>query len=181
MNGNAFQAQWLSQIGREDPYREYGTAINIALWHLRGALDPNIVGSALAFGRIEPWIPGAAQWILIAGREVFKLCEDNKLNDGTPLNVYWLCDEGVDGYGWLCNEGFSVERWSFWRSRFRYVASLKGVKLSVSQLATRRLLRGTKLRIVGRCKEKLKKGTAVSLPNSQRLNTTSKFIGHRRN
>ncbi|KAI0387078.1 hypothetical protein F5Y04DRAFT_242961 [Hypomontagnella monticulosa] len=134
-NLNVFQARWLVKVGQAGSQREWGSAVNYALWHLGDALDYGVANSPSGLRRTELWVPQAAQWILIAGDLVYRLCQDREKNTGEPATDKGLLDRAVDGFLFDGEEGFSMQRWAFWKERFAQISELD-VKPHVSQLAS---------------------------------------------
>lgn len=55
------------------------------------------------------YVPPAATWIMLAGKQIHRLCMENyQRNDTVP---------GREGLLWT-GSGFSPERWAFWKKRF---------------------------------------------------------------
>lgn len=135
-NGNAFQAQWIAQVGLSGPRREYESALNIAQWHLREALETIIEPSPVGVLRVEIYVPGVTPWIFIAGEALFQLCKANVRDDGTPAFQPPFWSDGVEGYGYTGREGFNLERWAHWKDKLKRVPHLQGIKLEVSEIAT---------------------------------------------
>lgn len=133
-NANVFQAYWMTQIGQGGPQREWGSAVYYALWHLSCALDVGIAPTALGLRRTELWIPQAAQWILIAGSVIHRLCLEEEFNTGEPAVPRAQGDVAVDGFLFSGQEGFSVRRWDFWKQRFSAIAAMDATS-QVAQLA----------------------------------------------
>ncbi|KAI0758063.1 hypothetical protein C8Q74DRAFT_294846 [Fomes fomentarius] len=116
--------------------RERAACLDYALWHLSRALEVGITTS-LGIKRTELFVPAAANWILVAGHDVYQACYENGMGDGGPAEDCWLDDTAVDGFLFTGNEGCNLERWGFWRARFDDVAQLDGVKPRVQQIAAR--------------------------------------------
>ncbi|KAI1105134.1 hypothetical protein F4804DRAFT_351237 [Jackrogersella minutella] len=133
-NANIFQARWIINVGQAGPRREWGSAVNFALWHLSDALEYGIARSPMGLRRTELYIPQAAQWIQIAGTVIYKLCRDREKNTGEAVIDIGSTDKAVDGFLFRGEEGFSIERWAFWKERFSQIAGLN-LKPHVSQLA----------------------------------------------
>lgn len=138
-NGNLFQAKWLSQVGQDGPVREYGSALNIALWNLRAALEVKTEVSPVGLQRVEIYVPGSVPWFLSAGEVIFQLCKDNVRNDGEKVVEPPFWDEGIDGYEYAGDDGFNLERWAFWKESLRRIGQLQGVKTEVLEAAEKAL------------------------------------------
>lgn len=71
------------------------------------------------------YIPAAAQWLLHTAPLIWEFCKTKELYSGNVEWREWI--GGSDGSKalWKGDDGFSVERWVFWKQRFRYAAELK--------------------------------------------------------
>lgn len=138
-NGNLFQAKWLSQVGQDGPVREYGSALNIALWNLRAALEVKREVSPVGLQRVEIYVPGSVPWFLFAGEIIFQLCKDDIRNDGEKVVEPPCWDEGICGYEYIGNDGFNLERWTFWKTSLRRITQLQGVKADALEAAEKAL------------------------------------------
>lgn len=138
-NSNLFQAKWLSQVGQDGPVREYGSALNIALWSLRAALEVKPEVSTVGLQRVKIYVPGSVPWVLSAGEVIFKLCKDNVRNDGQKVVEPPFWDEGVCGYEYVGDDGFNLERWAFWKASLLQIRRLQGVKTDVLEAAEKAL------------------------------------------
>lgn len=138
-NSNLFQAKWLSQVGRDGPVREYTSALNIALWNLRAALEVKSEASPLGLQRVEIYVPGSVPWFLSAGEIIFQLCQDDVRNDGQKVVEPPFWDEGVCGYEYVGDDGFNLERWAFWKASLRRIRQLQGVETDVVEAAGKAL------------------------------------------
>lgn len=138
-NSNLFQAKWLSQVGQNGPVREYGSALNIALWNLRAALEVKPEVSPVGLQRVGIYVSGSVPWFLSAGEVIFKLCKDNVRNDGQKVVEPPFWDEGVCGYEYVGDDGFNLERWAFWKGSLLQIRQLQGVKTDVLEAAEKAL------------------------------------------
>ena len=80
--------------------------------------------------RAAMYIPPAATWILLAGESLYRLCRNDHLR----------CDDayaGSDGRLWWNGRGFSLQRWAFWKQRFRETPADEGLESSVEDYARR--------------------------------------------
>lgn len=138
-NSSLFQAKWLSQVGQNGPVREYASALNIALWNLRAALEVKPEVSPVGLQRVEIYVPGSVPWFLSAGEIIFQLCKDSVRNDGQKVAEPPFWDEGVCGYEYVGDDGFNLERWAFWKASLRQVRQLQGVKTDVLEAVEKTL------------------------------------------
>ena len=79
------------------------------------------------------FVPSAATWVSIAGKSIYELCKvDHNRQDAvpgsTPIGDEWL---------WGKSRGYSLKRWSLWKSRFGEIATAQGLKDSVKEIAAR--------------------------------------------
>lgn len=59
-------------------------------------------------------VPPAATWILLAGKKIYELCSNGKLDRG---------------------RGFSLERWALWKSKLGDIGSNPGLPMAVKIIA----------------------------------------------
>ena len=71
-NANLFCALHLRVLDPDGPDQPRASYLAYALWHLSRALEVGI-SSPLGVRRMELFVPAAANWILVAGREVYGL------------------------------------------------------------------------------------------------------------
>ena len=107
-----------------------------AYWTLASALEYKIRDTGLEFTGMEYvdlrdrpmlWIPAAAEWIAIAGREIF----DAALEEGPRVEAggLWVAAGGDDVVG--------VERWAFWRRRLRTLEGMDALGADVREAVAR--------------------------------------------
>ncbi|KAF5984454.1 P-loop containing protein [Fusarium bulbicola] len=56
---------------------------------------------------IDCFAPAAATWFILSSQHIYHMCRENALQDSSSR-----------GHLWKGRSGFSLERWTFWRSRF---------------------------------------------------------------
>ncbi len=93
----------------------------MGIWSLREALERRISPNSIQV--LDGAVPGAAQWILRAGRLIRE--SDEEL--GQIALGGTLFRNG--------KPGFSRERWEFWKARFRWVQNQQGLRKSTTDLA----------------------------------------------
>ncbi|KAE8414548.1 hypothetical protein BDV36DRAFT_311748 [Aspergillus pseudocaelatus] len=69
---------------------------------------------------LNGWIPGAAQWIMLCGKEIYEM--EGSMGREWPTK-------------WTGIEGWSKERWSFWRQRFEWASTVTALDRKTRQLA----------------------------------------------
>jgi len=131
-NGNVFAALYLRELDPHGPPRDLGSMKNLAQWNISVALELPI-DTLERFQQTEIYVPPAALWILIAGRNVYECCKAKVNNTGDLVQQRWM---GMYGGTllWTGEEGFSIERWNFWKQRFSHISQLEGTE-RVVQLA----------------------------------------------
>ncbi|MCJ1462811.1 hypothetical protein MMC07_001414 [Pseudocyphellaria aurata] len=83
--------------------------------------------------RAAMYVPLAATWILLAGKELYELCKnDYDRKDGapgcTPYGEEWLRGKG---------RGYSLGRWALWKKRFGEIALTQGLPDDVKDISAR--------------------------------------------
>ena len=92
------------------------------------ALEDNVTPEAA-----NDLVPAAAVWITYAGEKL----KSNNVGypsyetDSPDKRLPWSCGDLYKGY----NGGFSAERWSFWKERFRIIAEMDGVSDNVKSMS----------------------------------------------
>lgn len=79
------------------------------------------------------YVPPAATWILLAGKNIYELCKnDHDRKDGDPGST-------PDGDEWLWGKsrGYSLGRWAFWKKRFSEIATTRELDEGVKDIAAR--------------------------------------------
>ena len=79
------------------------------------------------------FVPPAATWVLIAGKNTYELCKvilnrQDGAPGSTPDNNEWLWGKG---------RGYSLGRWRLWKTRFSEIATAQGLKDSVKKIVAR--------------------------------------------
>ncbi|GAB1195402.1 hypothetical protein APSETT444_004661 [Aspergillus pseudonomiae] len=69
---------------------------------------------------LNGWIPGAAQWIMLCGKEIYEM--EGSMGREWPTK-------------WTGTEGWSKERWAFWRQRFEWASTVTALDRKTRQLA----------------------------------------------
>ncbi len=131
-NSNRFAALYLHELDPLGPRGDLEAMQEYAKWSLVDALELPL-DTPERFQQTEIYVPPAAQWILIAGRNIHRCCRTRQDNTGDLVIQCWK-----GAYGgtllWTGEEGFSIERWEFWKQRFGEIAQL-GENHMVKQLA----------------------------------------------
>ena len=135
-HANTFAALYLNALasnGRK-PARDFRAMCDYSHWTLCDALEVP-TDSIQQIDRTEMYVPGASQYILLAGELLWKLCGEKACNDGEMVIPRWVGgDDGGDRM-WLGEEGFGYQRWAFWKQRFREIATLERAQDVVKRLA----------------------------------------------
>lgn len=88
-----------------------------AVYTLRVALeDP--CEDAFGIWEADMWIPAAATFINIAGAKIYGLCANQIETTGLG---------SMSGRLWRGDNRLTIERWNFWKARFREFATIGGV------------------------------------------------------
>ena len=103
-----------------------------ARWSLMYALEI-ATDSPGQIRRTEIYVPPAARWILITGRNLYEYCKSSLDYEGEAVVQRWM---GGPEHGsqllFMGRDGFSIERWAFWKKRIR---GLEGATDGVKNLA----------------------------------------------
>ncbi len=94
----------------------------MAIWSLRDALEQRPRRNNPQ--ALDGLVPAAAEWIFKAGRVI-----------RTAQQQYGTLARGGDLF--RGKEGFSPERWSFWKDRFRWVQGQTGLQERTRRIAQR--------------------------------------------
>ncbi|KAL8668380.1 MAG: hypothetical protein Q9168_006991 [Polycauliona sp. 1 TL-2023] len=134
LNGNVFGALYLLELDPDGPRYDLWYFRKLALDHLMYALEVT-TETHYQIRRAEIYVPPAAMWMLIAGRNLHGYCKDNL--DYTGENVYqrWIGGEHGSELTFLGKDGFSMDRWAFWKTRFEQISMLEGVDRDVMEYA----------------------------------------------
>ena len=135
LRGNAFGALYLKELDPDGPARDLLSMRTQARWSLMHALEV-ATDNLGQIRRTGIYIPPAARWILITGRNIYGYCKSNLDYEGEAVIQRWM---GGPEHGsqllFTGRDGFSIERWMFWRKRFEHIRGLQGATDDVKDLA----------------------------------------------
>ena len=135
LHGNVFGALYLRELEPDGPPRDFLSMRMQARWSLMYALEI-ATDSPGQIRRAEIYVPPAARWILITGRNLYEYCKSNLDYEGDAVNQRWM---GGPEHGsqllFTGRDGFSIERWAFWKKRFEDTQGLQGATDDVKNLA----------------------------------------------
>lgn len=122
-SANTFAALYLSALTPSITH-EWKSMQCITRDTLTQALEVEIVTYS-QIRRAGIYIPAAAQWLLHSAPLIWEFCKRKCLCSGNMEERDWI--GGSDGSKalWQGEGGFSVERWVFWKGRFKDAAGLK--------------------------------------------------------
>lgn len=134
LTGNTFAALYLRELDPDGPPRDFVGMRNQARNHLMYALEI-ATDTPGRVRRTEVYVPQAALWILIAGRNIYHYSKSNQDDTGEPVIQRWVGGEHGGDLMWTGRDGFNLERWAFWKRRFEEISELQGVKEDARQHA----------------------------------------------
>ncbi|KAL8693810.1 MAG: hypothetical protein Q9224_003684 [Gallowayella concinna] len=134
LNANVFGALYLLELDPDGSRYDFQYTRNLARDHLMFALE---LASEThnQVRRTEIFLPPAAMWILIAGRNIHKYCELDMDYQGEDVYQCWVGGEHGSELTFLGKDGYSIDRWTFWRTRFEQISVLEGLDSDVMQYA----------------------------------------------
>lgn len=106
-----------------------------AIWALRDALEEEHLDYDLrhkpekAAKLLDAFIPAAAVWIIVMGRELWEKDEDltpKSRNEGDPAR---------GGKLWKGKSAFCKERWDLWATRFEALSKMEGLMAETREIA----------------------------------------------
>lgn len=120
---NAFAATYLCALDAKGPGFEWRGTITMAKDTLMEALELP-VETPEQIRRAGIFVPAAAQWILVSGRQIYDYSRRKEWYEDEKVPTRWI--GGTDGGPNLFegDEGFSMERWHFWAQRFEDISKL---------------------------------------------------------
>ena len=75
--------------------------------------------------RTELYIAPAGAWIAIAGPRLYQYSKSNADYQDEDVSPWWIGGSHGGVVMWEKRDGFSLERWAFWRDRFREFSKLQ--------------------------------------------------------
>ncbi|KAL6716084.1 hypothetical protein ACLMJK_005650 [Lecanora helva] len=134
-NANIFAALYLQELVPNGPERDFSSMRKFALDQLMWTLEIE-TENAGQLRRAELYVPAVANWIRIAGRNLYAYCKDNRDYKNEDVPQRWM---GGPEYGsellWTGRDGYNIERWQLWNRRFDEIAAHSGVSAKVRDIA----------------------------------------------
>ncbi len=117
-NTNTFAALYLCELDPDGPPNELSSMRKVALEHFMYTLEIPF-DTPERVRRTELYIAPAAAWIAIAGSRLYQYSKSNADYKGEDVSPWWIGGTHGGVVMWEKRDGFSMERWAFWRDRFR--------------------------------------------------------------
>ncbi|KAL8849054.1 MAG: hypothetical protein Q9221_005953 [Calogaya cf. arnoldii] len=134
LNGNVWGALYLLELDPDGAPYDFWYFRKLALDHLMYALEVT-TETHYQVRRADIYVPPAAMWILIAGRNIYRYCKANLDYKGEDVYQRWIGGEHGSELTFLGKDGFSMDRWIFWRTRFDQISMLEGIDRDVMEYA----------------------------------------------
>ncbi|KAI4217827.1 MAG: hypothetical protein LQ349_008997 [Xanthoria aureola] len=134
LNGNVFGALYLLELDPDGPRYDFWYFRKLALDHFMYALEVT-TETHYQIRRAEVYIPPAAMWILIAGRNIYRYCKADQDYKGEDVYQRWIGGEHGSELTFLGKDGFNLDRWMFWRTRFEHISMLERINRDVMEYA----------------------------------------------
>lgn len=123
-NANTFAALYLCELDPDGPSNELSSMRKVAREHFMYTLEIPF-DTPERVRRTELYITPAAAWIAIAGPRLYHYSKSNADYQGEDVSPRWI-GGSYGGVGmWEKRDGFSLERWAFWKDRFREFSTLQ--------------------------------------------------------
>ncbi|KAL8716638.1 MAG: hypothetical protein Q9225_006049 [Loekoesia sp. 1 TL-2023] len=136
LNGNVFAALYLRELDPDGPKYDFWFMRRLSRDHLMFALEV-ATDTHHQIRHVEVYLPPAAMWIMITGRNIYKYCKGNLDNTGEPVYQRWIGGTHGSELTWTDQDGFNVARWNFWQLRFKQISVLPGIDRVVSEYASK--------------------------------------------
>ena len=125
LNANTFAALYLLELDPHGPANEFSSMRKLAKEHFMYTLEIPF-DTPEQVRRTQTYIPPAAGWIAIAGRNLYRYCKSNTDYRGEDVEPWWIGGQYGGTVMWDKRDGFSVVRWTFWKERFETFSKLQG-------------------------------------------------------
>ncbi len=136
LHGNVFGAMYLLELDPDGPRYDYWYFRKLARDQLMHALEL-ATDTHYQIRRAEVYVPPAAMWILLAGRNIYRYCKADMDSTGEQLGQQRIGGEQRSELTFLGRDGFNLERWMFWRTRFEQISKLERIDRDVMEYAIR--------------------------------------------
>ncbi|KAL2046868.1 hypothetical protein N7G274_000886 [Stereocaulon virgatum] len=123
-NINTFAALYLCELDPNGPPSELSSMRRIAREHFMYTLEIPF-DTPDRIRRTELYIAPAVAWIDLAGPRLHQFSESNADYTGEDVEPWWIGRTHGGMVMWDKRDGFSLERWAFWKKRFREFSVLR--------------------------------------------------------
>ncbi|KAL8871285.1 MAG: hypothetical protein Q9174_002852 [Haloplaca sp. 1 TL-2023] len=134
LSDNVFAALYLLELDPDGPRYDFWCFRYFAREHFLCTLEVT-TATPYQIRRAEIYVPPAAMWILIAGRNIHGYCKDNRDYKGEDVYQRWIGGEHGSELTFLGKDGFSMDRWACWKTRFEQISLLEGIDRDVMDYA----------------------------------------------
>ena len=123
-NANTFAALYLCELDPDGPSNELSSMRKVAREHFMYTLEIPF-DTPERVRRTELYIAPATAWIAIAGPRLYQYSKSNADYKDEDVSPWWIGGTYGGVVLWDKRDGFSIERWAFWRDRFREFSKLQ--------------------------------------------------------
>jgi len=123
-NANTFAALYLCELDPDGPSNELSSMRKVAREHFMYTLEIPFDTSERV-RRTELYIAPATAWIATAGPRLYQYSKSNADYKDEDVSPWWIGGTYGGVVLWDKRDGFSIERWAFWRDRFREFSKLQ--------------------------------------------------------
>lgn len=123
-NVNTFAALYLCELDPDGPPSELLSMRRIAREHFMYTLEIPF-DTPERIRRTELYIAPAVAWIELAGPRLYQFSKANADYRGEDVSPWWIGGKHGGMVMWDKRDGFSLERWAFWKDRFREFSLLR--------------------------------------------------------
>lgn len=132
--GNIFAALYLRELDPDGPPRDFASMRKQAREQIMYALEI-ATDTPGRLRRAEVYVPPAAIWMKIAGRNLYQYSRSSQDSTGANETRRWVGGRQGGDLAWDGRDGFGLERWRFWKQRLEEISELRDAREEVRQHA----------------------------------------------